>query len=87
MSSAPTRHILAHGIDLLISSDSKGGGEATIIWTAEAGLNADFVSGRDKPALALETTLSRVERLGTMSQLDFSAVLGVLVGYLLGRAR
>lgn len=87
MSTAPTyRDVGALGFTLLLSSDGRGGGEAKVTWTADARLNDDFRTGRENPAVALEMTLARVERLGVMSPLDFSSVMGVLVGFLQGRA-
>lgn len=77
----------ALGFNLLLSTDSRGGGEAKITWTETASLNAEFQCGRTTPAVALEIVLGRVERLGVMSPLDFSHVMGVLVGFLEGRAQ
>ena len=77
---------LALGFDLVISTNSRGGGEARIVWTETANLNAEFQTGRKTPAVALELALGRTERIGAVSPLDFSAVMGVLVGFLEGRA-
>lgn len=87
MSSAPTyRDLGALGFTLLLSSDGRGGGEAKITWTSDARLNPDFHAGREHPAVALEMTLTCVEKLGSMTHLDFSSVMGVLVGFLQGRS-
>ena len=86
MSTAPTyRDLGALGFTLLLSSDGRGGGEAKITWGADAQLNSDFRTGREHPAVALEMTLTRVEKIGSMTHLDFSSVMGVLVGFLQGR--
>ena len=77
----------ANGFHLLLSTDRNGGGEAKLTWSADARLNAEFQCGRTSPAVALELALGRVERLGVMSPLDFSNVMGVLVGFLEGRAQ
>jgi len=77
---------LALGFDLVISTNSRGGGECRIVWSETANLNAEFQCGRKTPAVALELALGRTERLGAVSPLDFSAVMGVLVGFLEGRA-
>ena len=77
---------LALGFDLIVTTNSRGGGEAKIVWTETANLNAEFQCGRKTPAVALELALGRTERLGAVSPLDFSSVMGVLVGFLEGRA-
>lgn len=77
----------ALGFNLLLSTDRKGGGEAKVTWTETANLNDDFQRGRREPAVALEVALGRVERNGFVSPLDFSLVMGVLVGFLEGRAQ
>lgn len=76
----------ALGFSLLLSTNSRGGGEAKIVWTETANLNAEFQCGRKTPAVALEIALGRTERLGAMTPLDFSNVMGVLVGFLEARA-
>lgn len=76
----------ANGFHLLLSTNRDGSGEAKITWSASANLNADFQCGRKTPAVALEIALGRTERLGAMTPLDFSNVMGVLVGFLEGRA-
>jgi hypothetical protein len=77
---------LALGFDLVLTTNSRGGGECRIVWTETANLNEDFQSGRKTPAVALEAARARTERVGAVSPLDFSAVMGVLVGFLEGRA-
>lgn len=77
----------ALGFTLLLTTNSKGGGEAKIVWTETANLNAEFQCGRKTPAVALEIALGRTERLGAVTPLDFSHVMGVLVGFLEGRAQ
>lgn len=72
----------ANGFHLLLSTDRNGGGEAKITWTETANLNAEFQCGRKTPAVALEVALGRVERIGAVSPLDFSNIMGVLVGFL-----
>ena len=86
MSVPIVKDIGANGFHLLLSTNRDGSGEAKITWSATANLNAEFQCGRKTPAVALELTLGRVERLGVMSPLDFSNVMGVLVGFLEGRA-
>lgn len=48
-------------------------------WTADARLNDDFRTGREHPAVALEMTLTRVEKIGSMTHLDFSSVIRRMV--------
>lgn len=76
----------ALGFSLLLSTNARGGGEARIVWTETANLNAEFQCGRKTPTVALEIALGRTERIGAVSPLDFSNVMGVLVGFLEGRA-
>ena len=77
----------ALGFSLLLTTNRNGSGEARITWTETANLNAEFQCGRKTPAVALEIALGRTERLGAVSPLDFSHVMGVLVGFLEGRAK
>ncbi|MGO4738621.1 hypothetical protein AB4099_18885 [Bosea sp. 2KB_26] len=77
----------AVGFNLILATDRYGAGDAKITWTTDANLNPDFDCGRKSPAVALEMALGRVERNGFVSPLDFSLVMGVLVGFLEGRAR
>ncbi|KPH79342.1 hypothetical protein AE618_18760 [Bosea vaviloviae] len=74
------------GFSLLLSTNARGGGEAKLVWSETANLNAEFQCGRKTPAVALEIALGRVERVGAVSPLDFSHVMGVIVGFLEGRA-
>lgn len=77
----------ALGFNLTLSTNSRGGGEAKLTWTETANLNAEFQCGRKTPAVALELALGRTERLGAVTPLDFSHIMGVLVGFLEGRGR
>lgn len=76
----------ALGWNLLLSTTSRGAGEAKLSWTNEGKLNQDFILGVESPGAALENILLRVEKNGAVSPLDIPGLVGVIVGHIQRRA-